>query len=269
MNVAELLARVTGRTAPRKAAPVAVQRVTGSSPRDFLGAYRLYRRRIPARQRESFENILRWRSEFEAARPDRRARFEDYLLLAKAGSKVAGLLYGQYYPRTRLLLISYLVTDDRCPERQQVLPAILDALVRLGEGELRECAGLVFEVEHPDTSSRPMRCRAREGLFRALARERGMELRRLDIPYQQPRLSLWDPALREEPHHLMYARTRPPGLSDAAPRSEIATLLDAVYNDWYGDRYAAKPRRDAEYREYLADLCRALVARLPDPVPLK
>jgi hypothetical protein len=82
-------------------------------------------------------------------------------------------------------------------------------------------------------------------------------------------MSLWNPALREEPHHLMYARTRPPGLADAAPRSEIANLLDAVYNDWYGDRFATDAGRDGEYRAYLAGLCESALAQLPDPVPLR
>jgi hypothetical protein len=130
--------------------------------------------------------------------------------------------------------------------------------------------GVVFEIEHfayADSPKRAKRCRIREDHFRSLLRKRGLIVKSLVFEYRQPRLSLWDSDCKEEPQILLYGRTRPPTVGSTVPKREVATIVDTIYNDWYGDCYEDDPDRNNEYRAYLRHLYNETVAALPDEVP--
>ncbi|HKZ82845.1 MAG TPA: hypothetical protein VJ793_04220 [Anaerolineae bacterium] len=268
MGIAELLSTALQWLVARRSQQVVVTRVVGPLGEDLVGALDLYERRLPENERDSIDNIVRWQAEFEAGVKDNRTKFDDYLLIAKCGGQVCGLLYAQYYHRTRLLLVSYLISDDRIPQKHRIVPAIRKKLATILKTELAACAGIVFELEHPDFSKRPRRCRGRQRLFTALALEMGMVVKRLGIDYKQPRLSLWDPSYSEEPQVLMYARRRAPALDDSIPKGEVVHILDTLYNSWYGDCYEDNTERDSEYRAYLRSLFQNTVSQMPDRVPL-
>lgn len=252
---------------------VSIKRVVKVKPldKDLNAAFELYKRRLPPNERDSSENIVRWLEECENAGPDESSKLQDYLLIAKAAGQVCGLLYAQYYPHTRLLVISYLVIDNSSPQQSSVVPAFLKYFMRLLRTEAKGCVGLAFELEHPAHSSKPRRCLGREELFRRHFRCNEIFIKRLAIDYRQPRLSLWDDDIRpyhEEAQLLMYGRIQPPPLGDLVSKVEVAAVIDTMYNYWYGDCYEDNPNRDQEYRTYLRELCQKTVASLPEEVPL-
>lgn len=249
---------------------IVVRRVSKPQDRSLYAAFSLYERRLPENERDSFDNIVRWLRECQERDKRKDAKFRDYLLLASAEGRICGIFYGTYYARTRLLLVGYLVSDNRSRAGKDVVPALLRYIKRLLQGELRDCVGIVFEVEHfayADSPKKCRRCRAREEYFRGCLRGEGLVVKSLSFDYCQPRLSLWDSESKEEPQVLMYGRTQPPPLANTLPKSEVAAILDTIYNDWYGDCYEDAPERSKAYRAYLRHLYEEKVAALPDEVP--
>jgi hypothetical protein len=266
----ELLGRLFDWIFRRIGRRVVVKRVVSPHDKDLDAAFELYSRRLPENERDSFENIIRWLEECSRVGKQEDAMFRDYLVVAKTAGKVCGIFYGTYYLRTRLLLVGYLVRDNRSKRGALIVPAILKYMTRLFRAELKECKGVAFEIEHyahADTPNRAKHCRRREDHFRGLLRRHGLVVKPLAFDYRQPRLSLWDSDSKEEPQILLYGRIRPPAVGNTLPKSEVAAILDTIYNDWYGDCYADNPERDREYRAYLRRLYEETIAALPEEVP--
>lgn len=110
---------------------------------------------------------------------------------------------------------------------------------------------------------------AKEKLFAVHARTAArIVLKRLEIEYRQPKLSLWDPSLTEERQHLIYGRFSEPPLAGNVSKQEATHVLDAVYNCWYGDCYLNDASKDAEYRQYVRAIYDDMVSSLPAQVPI-
>ncbi|MFN0279195.1 MAG: transcriptional regulator [Pyrinomonadaceae bacterium] len=248
---------------------ISVRRVTEPNDPELLDAYNIYEKCIPRNEQDEFTDIQRWLDENKAAKQQGNPKLDEYLLVCKAGSKVCGFFYGQYYPSHRLFLIAYLVID-REDEDAKLIAAkeLLCRLVAMVRQDHPDCEGIVFEIE-PDPKWDLRTRTAKERLFAVHARIcADIVPRRLDFEYQQPRLSLWDPASLEERQHLVYGRWGHPPLSRKCAKKEVLMVLDAVYNCWYADCFEDDPERDKEYRAYVRSRFDKFKAELPDEVTL-
>ena len=229
-------------------------------------AFHFYTRRVSDNQRDSFENIVRWQQEYA-----RRKEKAIEMVGLSAGRRNLGAslrppLRGNTSVHTRLLFVAHAVSDDKAKQPCRVVPAFVKHFSRLLRAELRECVGLVFELEHPDFSDKPKKCWHREDYFRSVLRDQGFDVKRLAIDYRQPRLSLRECHYKEEPRLLIYGRVRPPPVGTTLSKEEVARVLDAVYNDWYGDSYEDDATRDTEYRAYLRQMYNDAITALPNQV---
>jgi transcriptional regulator with XRE-family HTH domain len=242
-------------TSPPK---IEVRRIEDPSDPDLPPALDLYCERIPDHLLREPDDIVRWLKEDLEAKREGTATVEDYFLIAKMRGEVCGLLYSHYYLRRRMMII--IVSKEGVPgtHHSAISRALLEYLLR----ELSETLeGVVAELESEEKKSR-MR------LFRWWARINDVTIGEIKIDYLQPKLSLWDEDEQEEKLMLIYGRTRPPYLSipGMIPRSEVANVLDLIYNDSYGEAFEDDPVRDAEYRRYLKQLYERIVATLPEEV---
>jgi hypothetical protein len=256
-------------TAPRPV--LVVRRITDPDDSDLPAAYDVYKDGIPEPgERDSFAEIQRWLSEAGLARAAGKDSLDEYLLIAKTGSRVCGFFYGQYYRSHRMFLIGYLVIDRKSRDaRRATSSSVVTYLFDSLRHDHPECEGIVFELALQP--GKDVRARiSKEDLFRVLARSTaGIVVKRLDIEYCQPKLGLWDPTLHEERQHLMYGRMGKSPVGASIPKAEAVHVLDAVYNCWYGDYYADDdPAKDADYRAYVRRIFEGAVSRLPDTVPM-
>jgi len=248
---------------------ISVRRVTEPNDHDLLPAYKVYEKWIPRNEQDEFSEIQRWLEENKAEKLRGNPKLDEYLLVCKTGARVCGFFYGQYYPSHRLFFVGYLVID-REDEDAKLIAAkeLLCRLVAMVRQDHPDCEGIVFEIEL-DPKKDPRTLTAKERLFAVHARICGdIVLRRLDFEYQQPRLSLWDPASIEERQHLVYGRLGPPPLGRKCAKNEVLQVLYAVYNSWYADCFEDDPARDKEYRAYVRSLYNKVEAELADEVTL-
>lgn len=248
---------------------VSVRRVTEPNDDDLLPAYKVYEKWIPRNEQNEFSEIQRWLEENKAANQQPNPKLDEYLLVCKTAGRVCGFFYGQYYPSHRLFLISYLVVD-REDEDAKLIAAkqLLCQMVAMLRHDHPDCEGIVFEIEL-DPQTDPRTPTAKERLFAVHARIcADIVLRRLDFEYQQPRLSLWDPASIEERQHLVYGRLLRSPLGRKCSKDEVLKVVSAVYNSWYADCFEDDQARDKEYRAYVRLLYDKVEAELPDEVTL-
>jgi len=244
-----------------------VKRIQSPSDQDLIPALELYCRSIPENERDSQETIVRWLQEIEIETKEGRCKLKDYFLVAKVGNRVAGLLYGQYYPNRGLMFVSFMAVDREYLETRHCLAstALLRYLSRELRRGLKTCEGIVFELEYHGSGNKKhdRTCRARMRHFRALARTQNLAVKEIEVGYRQPKLSLWEGNQKEERQHLMYGRTKPPALSTTISRTEVERILRFLHEDIYGDHFEDDPGRDREFRLYLNGLYRKLTANLP------
>ena len=170
------------------------------------------------------------------------------------------------------MFLSYMVVDWHIPDSRGLTSAeaLAQYLSRELRKTLRDCEGIVFELEYPTPKSEnKTRFRSKMRRFLRLAEKQGVTVKEIDIYYRQPKLSLWENDYGEERQVLMYGRTKPPPLSKTIPRTEAERVLDFIYNYIYGDYFEDDPVRNAEYRQYLNKLYETVVADLPEEIPVK
>jgi hypothetical protein len=249
---------------------VVVRRISTPSDPNLLPALALYTRSIPENERDSQDDIVRWLEEVAIETKEGRCKLKDYFLVAIVGNRIAGLLYSQYYANSRLLFISFMAVDPNIHEARRCLAstALLHHMSRELHTGLKNCEGLIFEIEYSKTSNkkRDATSRARARHFRALARMQGIVVKQIEIDYKQPKLSLWDGGHSEERLHLMYGRTKSPHLSATVPKSEVEKVLGFLYNEIYGDAFEDDPKRDSQYRHYLTALCQRTLKHMPEMI---
>src|SRR5262249_45940720 len=144
-------------------------------------------------ERDSFEEIQRWLAEAADARKTGTPDLDEYLLVAKLGTQVCGLFYGQYYCSHRMFLVGYLVMDRKSLDsRRATSLGLIKHLVGLLKADHPDCAGFIFELAL-EPQKDPRTRTSKETLFSVHARTVAkVVFKRLDIEYRQPKLSLWD-----------------------------------------------------------------------------
>ena len=253
-----------------KGPKLAVRRVLRPDDEDLPAAYDVYCSGITNEsERDSFADIQRWLAEAEEERQTGTANLDEYLLIAKLGTRVCGFFYGQYYPSHRMFLVGYLVMDRKSLDsRRATSIGVIKHLVRILKADHPDCAGVIFELALEPPKDPRVRT-GKEALFAVHARTAAkIVFKRLDVEYRQPKLSLRDPSLSEERQHLVYGRVAGPPLAGYISRQEASHVLDAVYNCWYADYYLDDPSKDAEYRHYVRGMYESAVSSLPAQVAL-
>jgi hypothetical protein len=227
---------------------------------------------LPPNEVDAPAQVARWLAEIKQETAEGSCRLIDYLLVSTLNDQVCGVLYGQYYPLYKLMFVSYVVADEeRAGARDgRATQSLFKYLQAAQSDELAEMEGVVFEMEYPrsDGTGQSLRNQSRSRLFEFYARQLGIAVRILDIPYRQPRLDLEDPSYEEERQLLAYGRTQPPPIVRSIPREEAENVLSFVYNAIYGDQFEGNPNQDQEYRQYLSRLCADVRDKLPAEVPV-
>lgn len=210
---------------------------------DLPGALDLYRKRLPEEHRVAEDDMVRWiREDEERRRRDSNPILTDWFIVAKFRGRVCGFLIFHYNPTTGLLLIAYMVVANTPGIPVNAVSAALGSQVRhllRSRPELRECKGLVVEVEDPRKETNPRKqseALARIRGFCTLSETQGFSLRALDFDYLQPKLSLED-AAPETPLLLLSARTRHSTTTSDSTVEETSEALLFVYKYVYPDGY--------------------------------
>lgn len=247
-----------------------VHRVTDPSSEDLLDALKIYTRRIPEEEQFEPSDIVRWVQESSAG-PTR-----DYFLVAKLEDQVLGFVLFHYSPRARLAFIAYLVAAKH-PGRlryssDNVSRTLLSEVNRLlkVEDELKQCEGLLLEVDRPsgDVTEQESHERiARIRLFCTLAQAQGFSLRALDMNYYHPPVSLAHPEVAV-PMLLMYLNPRPGNPRSYMSRKEVRGVLKFIYTELYPENYSECSDETRTYRKLMSKLYLAQAKSLPDRIAL-
>jgi hypothetical protein len=224
----------------------------------------LYEDRLDENVRDSREDIKRWIREGGYPPSTGPGMLTIHVYAAACQGRSCAFFYGEHYHTQRLFLVSYIVAR-KSRQGQRGVHRIASELARMLRRE--RCKGIVFELAEGATSTKdPSLSRWRD--FQRLVRPFGVQLARLDVPYVQPRLSLRDPNLREEPQYLFYGSLQPPHPTTSLPKSTVVSVLHTVYNGWYAGSFADDVQQNLEYRTYVRTLFDRIVDTLPDPVPV-
>jgi len=216
------------------------------SERVIEEALRLYERRIPRDEQYTHEDmvgIVRRHLSDEYG-----PHWKMHFLVAKRGDHVVGLLIGYDDLQSNFTFVSYLANDKHSVDSTNkertgragveltgrlLAESLLDASRRLRpEGA---SVRFVFEIDSPDVAEGTER-RRRAGRFKLFeqfcrfAPFKGLRLRVIDIPYQQPPLG-WPPRPGgNRPLLLCYAA---PNLASSLPKTDVVKMLEWVYLSLY------------------------------------
>ncbi len=243
---------------------VVVKRVRKASDSGLELALDLYEDRLGENVRDSREDVKRWIGEGSYRRGQGPGRLALYPYIATCRGRACAFFYGEYYFTPRLFLVSYIVArpgKDGQMAIRRMIRALGKTLKRSG------CKGIVFELARdrlPGTDPSLSRWRH----FQRLLRPFGIQLAKLQIPYVQPRLSLWDSSLSEEQQDLFYGTLMPPHPTESIPKSTVESILHTVYNAWYGGSFEDDAGQNVQWKEYIRKVFERVVQQLPDPVPV-
>lgn len=241
------------------------------------------------------EDIRRWLDEdHHAASCAGESRIQEYMLISHCGDTVGAVFWGTYYPLAGMLFASYLARNKtlahdearQCHFQSPTRCVFERIAVDLRKGFLRNCRGIVFEIENPThEANRPTldeRARARAvALAKARRRLFVRELTRwdhppveLNIPYVQPSLDLQG-AKPPQPMSLFFASmdwTRM-AIPDSLPLRDVAGVVSFVFDHLYHDAFEHTSDIDgitaplrSEYYARLERTKRSIMDGLPDPV---
>jgi len=249
-------------------ASLQVRRVVDAADPDLPAAYDVYSDGITnPDERDSFTDIQRWLDEAKAARANGKLELDEYLLIGKVNAKVCAFFYGQYYVSQRMFLIGYLVIDRKNRDARRATSSdVLKMMFEHLRADHPECDGVIFELALEEGKDIHTRI-GKEDRFAVQARSiAGITVKRIDIDYYQPRLSIWDPASHAQRQHLMYGRVRGAPIGHDLPKQEVVKVLDTIYNNWYGDYYVDDQAKDLKYRAYVRRLFGDTIQKLPERI---
>lgn len=258
----------------RATAEIHVELVEDADNDDLHEALALYRQRIPSSERFEIPDIVRWIKEDSEQIQTGSFRPRDFFLVAKMNDQVQGFVLFHYFPKVRLAFIAYLVTatEQSLPtySREGVAKKLLTELKKFFNGPLKDCEGILLEVDPPmEAATEQELCKrlARIRLFCSIAHSLGFSLRAFDMDYQQPPLSLENPEM-SVPMTLMYTNPQASRAAGLVTFSFVRKILKFIYTDLYPEKYSDN---DTENRKYAACLRKFFTARLktvPPRIPM-
>ncbi|HKR12832.1 MAG TPA: hypothetical protein VJT15_12305 [Pyrinomonadaceae bacterium] len=241
-----------------------VEHVVNADNDDFHAALELYHQRIPHSEQFEIPDIVRWIREGSEQVEGSHLRNRDFCLIAKQNDDVCGMMIFHYFPKHRLVFIGYLVSASEysaTTPREAVASKLLAKFKTFLKESLKDCEGILLEVDQPLTATTPRELTkrlARIRLFCVLANSLGFYLRAFDMDYRQPPLSLGQ--LDDNvPMLLMFTDPRTSAAASKMNASLVRKLLKFVYTEMYPDRYSDN---DDENRRYARALKRFSATRL-------
>jgi hypothetical protein len=255
-------------------AQIRIERITDADSDDLHDALALYRQRIPTLEQFEIPDIVRWiREDLEQVENGILVP-RDFFLVAKLNDEVCGFILFHYYPEARFAFIAYLVaaTGHSSPNysREGVSKKLLAQVRTFMEGPLKDCEGILLEVDRPlaaATEQEMLERLARIRLFCMLAQAQGFSLRAFDMDYLQPPLSLENPDLNV-PMLLMYVN---PGARNAASymkSSFVRKVLKFIYTDLYPQGYSDNETENRKYKACLRKFAAARLKTLPQRISM-
>ena len=180
------------------------------------------------------------------------------VLVVRVNGEIRG--FTMFHESDEVILVDYIaVARDAALGNES--PYLVNRMIEQLRSRATFLGGVpvVFEVEDPDTSSKPGRAKARIKLFK---RYGALEIQGLE--YAAPNMETMAPG-DEVPHKLMYAR---PARSDRTLSKQSAhKLLSLIYKVWYRNWFSHYP--DARKHDaYLKVLCDRALANLQDSYDL-
>lgn len=262
---------------PQDKAALTIQRISDVDVQeeDFWAALKLYDARLPPSERYDdaiLVDMIRHHlsGEFGPRRPS--AAWRAYLLVAKHGQDVVGMLLGYDDTRSRFLYIPYLVV--RKPRRRGLNPEDVSrslvrelARVQRSSNEQWQKSRFLCEVDDPEETEDPhekIKRRARMALFGKLAAFSKLQLRCIDFKFIQPNLDPWGHS-PESRLRILYGVEHPPRF---LPREELLEVLNWFYTQLYAANMFEDPDEEREYQLYLDKLRRRATEALPERVCL-
>jgi hypothetical protein len=256
------------------ASEIQVERITDPNSDDLDAALELYGERIPESEQFEPPDIVRWiRQDLEQIERGV-LRPRDFFLVAKVGGQVCGFVLFHYYPAAKLAFIAYLVAakDQRSANvtREGISKRLLHQVRTFMEGPLKDCEGILLEVDRPsaaETNPEMVERLSRIRLFCRLAQAQGFSLRAFDIDYLQPPLSLEKPNA-SVPMMLMYVNPQHRHAASSMKATAVRKILKFIYTDLYPEGYSDNESENSEYKKCLRKFCTARAKGLPKKISL-
>lgn len=202
-------------------------------------------------------DMEQWLTEISELNRKFPSKWSVHLYIVKSRKAVIGFFYAEYHKKNKLLLISYIAADSN--SRQEVSKIIADHLRKKLKKELKDCKGVIFELEKEGAEQRIR-------LFRHAANICNIDLKALDINYIQPKIKNWEPNYKEKNQVLVYGSTQGQTLDQWISKEEVVLILDTIYNEWYVSAYEDDPEHYEEYKAYIKKLFDKSVNELPDRI---
>jgi hypothetical protein len=253
--------------------PIVVRRVIRPNDPDLHSALELYEKRLDGDLRFESADIVRWLADDRNTRGDR-ARPHDYFVVAKYRHKVKAFALFHYYPLRKTVFLAYMVVDGACQGlglndlSQSLVAWIANFISR--DRLLRDCQGLLFEVEDPRKALKAKQLHniARIQRFCTLAASQKFSLRAFEIDYLQPAFHVPEPGgSPEQPLLLLSARLKQPGQSMTL-ESELIQILDFIYLDLYPEGFSDIQEENESYKAYCRNLHDRVIQNLPSKIQI-
>lgn len=250
-----------------------VKRISKVDDKDIDGFLDLYDRLFDESVRLSPEEILRWIEQDRLGGRGKSRIRRDYLLVCKIGDKVVGFLKAIYSYRSRYMFVAYYGVDKRSPQARAIASTVLvRALLKLVQRDIKDCQGLVFEVEAPDPSlakSENARRKARIRLFKEVARRWHYRVYGIGITYLQPEMPTDPGEVAEETRlELLYLPLGQNVRRGSLTKAQVINILQFIYLEIYSPSFEGDPGRHEQYQLYLRSLLRRYESGLHRRVPL-
>jgi hypothetical protein len=209
------------------------RRITKHKDKDLEGFFEIYEHLIPDNERESLVEITRFIKENEEDRQNKNLKYEEFFIIAKIRQRVVAFLYFTYYHTTKYAFINYLGVDKQVDNaRKSASAIIIKKLKSLLNRSLKECKGIIFEIDKPNstlTQRQRRRRQARRDRFEHYAQDNELKVYELPIEYIQPKLSAKDRTeYSEEDMLLMYVPIANKPIHDKIPKQEMMDILKAT-----------------------------------------
>jgi|GEM_PF-2613508 len=254
---------------------VRVKVIKKSSDKDIEGFVDLYNKLINEDIRIDPAEIISWIDEDRALRKVKTHNYLHYLLVGKLSGEVVSFLKVMYCTDSKYLFIAYYGIDTENEKaRRLAAPAMIKGLSKLIMAEMKDCKGIVLEVQAPspkiDFQENNER-KARIRLFKETAKRLNYRMYEVGIDYLQPQMDInSEDEFEEEKMILLYAP-----VNDTVPynkkisKDKVLEILNFIYLQIYRPTFRHDPEKDFAYQVYLNSLLRDYEANLPQSISLK
>jgi molecular chaperone GrpE (heat shock protein) len=245
---------------------ISVKRVKKKTD-DLYEALELYRVSFNDKSvMDSSEEMENWIAQISELNKSNETKWIIYLYIVKTKHDVIGFFYAEYNKVKKYLLISYIAVDKEKSKNKKVTEKIAKRLKRELRSSLKDCKGIIFELEMNSDNNEEESSKFR--LFNMVAKKFNVTLKRLKIEYIQPNIKPWDINYNERKQILVYGHTNKNSIGNTISKEEYIDMLDALYNEWYVSAYEDSSEHYEGYKEYIKNLFEKSVSSLPEKITI-